>query len=128
MNNSGRITLQNRRFIKECHQITPPMPLPSPYLPDCTSANALPTSITQQPAQQSAQQPAQQPVQQPAQQPDQQSSQQYAQQSVEPPPIEQSAQLPQMPVLRRAPGRPPKALRNEKYLRNLRPRPTTTQD
>ena len=34
MDHSGRVTLQNRKFIKQCHPITPPMPIPSRRFPD----------------------------------------------------------------------------------------------
>ena len=36
MNHSGRVTLQNRKFLKHCLPITPPAPtpLPTPYIPD----------------------------------------------------------------------------------------------
>ena len=91
MDGSGRVTLQNRRYIKECHPITPPTPLPSPFLPA--------VGPTAMPAKQSAQQPAPQPMQH-RQLHAQQQAQQPAPQPMQHPQLhtQQSAEQPEQQV------------------------------
>ena len=44
MCHSGRITLQNRKFIKECQLITAPMPMPTPFMGSPTQQGQQPAS------------------------------------------------------------------------------------
>jgi histone H3/H4 len=74
MDGSGRVTLQNRRFIKECHPITPPMPAMSPSLPMTSPQQPAPLQIPQQTARQMLQQTSQQVLEHTHEQASQQAS------------------------------------------------------
>ena len=47
MNHSGRVTLQNRKFLKHCLPITPPAPPPTPYVPDDCLAPTKSSKVSQ---------------------------------------------------------------------------------
>ena len=98
MDSSGRITLRNRRFIKQCHLITPPMQSPSPYMPGDTQESATakqvpaPAATEQHP---STGQPIEMPaIQQPAQQHEQPAQQDSPLQA----PVPTLQQVPRMPM------------------------------
>ena len=91
MDGSGLVSLQNRRFIKECCPITSPMILPSPSMPQQASQHQLPQQAIQQMSPHATQQVPQQPPQQSTLQASQSQQQEPEQQT----PQQPSLQVPQ---------------------------------